>query len=107
MILINFKNRLLGVFFFDKKYDENSSLNIGTGLGTCIRTLVDFIVEITEFDGEVVWESDRPDGQYRKVFNIDRMKEALDWEPPTNLAEGLEKTIEWFRKNYVKAIERW
>jgi len=88
-------------------YDDVQPLNIGTGVGTSIKELVDKVSAIVGFEGEVRWNSSKPDGQMRKVFDVSRMKETLKWEPETSLVEGLGRTITWFRKNYDEAIKRW
>src|SRR5262249_4944885 len=77
----------------DRYEDTELPLNIGTGIGTSIRELSESVAEITEFDGELVWESDKPDGQAVKVLDPSRARECLDWRPAHSLRDGLAKTI--------------
>ena len=64
-------------------------LNIGTGIGTSIRELVETINEVTGFEGKIVWNTDKPDGAMKKVLDVTRMKQELDgWAPPTSLRDG-------------------
>lgn len=85
-------------------YDDTSTaLNIGTGVGTSIRELVEAIHEITGYEGRIEWDASMPDGAAEKVLDIARMQEHLDWRPRHDLREGLAKTIEWYRENKDRA----
>ncbi len=86
--------------------DYNEIINIGTGIGITIEELVKSIVEITGYKDAIQWDTTKPDGTMRKVLNINKMKQALNWEPTTSLQEGLKRTIDWFSKNYEEAIKR-
>lgn len=81
-------------------------LNIGTGIGTSIAELAELVARFTGFRGEIVWDAVKPDGVGRKVLDVTRMKRVLNWEPPTSLAEGLEKTIKWYLANKTTADAR-
>jgi GDP-L-fucose synthase len=92
----------------EKYHDVTLPLNIGTGIGTSIRELVESINAITGFGGRFVWNADRPDGAMMKVLDVDRMKKELDgWAPPTSLKSGLKKTIDWYRANKAQADAKW
>lgn len=88
-------------------YNDTLPLNIGTGRGTEIRELVSLIGEITAFEGELLWNTSKPDGQLKKVLSVSRMLAALQWFPPTGLRTGLRKTIEWYRSNKEEADQRY
>ena len=96
-----------GIVRATESYDDIEPMNIGTGIGTSIKGLVELIVEITEYNGEIVANVDKPDGQYKKIFDVTKMRDKLGWGPPTSLANGLIKTINWFEENYDEAIKRW
>lgn len=81
-------------------------LNIGTGIGTTVKELAELTARFTNFKGEIVWDADKPDGVGRKVLDVSRMKRVLNWEPPTSLEEGLEKTIRWYLANKERADAR-
>ncbi len=95
-----------GILKATQVYDEVKPLNIGTGRGTAIRELAELIHKLSGFRGEITWNTDKPDGAVKKVLDVTRMREKLDWSPPTSLEEGLRKTIEWYRKNKQLADER-
>ena len=88
-------------------YSDTMPMNIGTGRGTSIRELAQTIHQITGFEGEMVWNTEKPDGQMKKILDISRMRSALDWEPPTRLEEGLSKTIDWYVVNKETADKRF
>jgi len=74
-------------------------VNIGTGVGTSIRELVDLLVTLTGFRGKVVWDVSKPEGVDKKVLIVDRAKQLLGWTAPTSLEEGLRRTVDWYRRN--------
>lgn len=92
----------------EKYNDVALPLNIGTGIGTTIRELVETINDVTGFSGKIAWNADKPDGAAKKVLDVSRMTEALDgWRPPTDLKAGLAKTIAWYRANKAEADAKW
>ena len=96
-----------GIILAAELYDNVSPLNIVTGIQTTIRELVEYIKDILEYSGEIVWNTEKPDGQVIKCFDATKMKKVLNWQPETNLYDGLKKTIYWFEENYDEAIKRW
>jgi nucleoside-diphosphate-sugar epimerase len=88
-------------------YESTEPLNIGTGgTGTSIRELAETINSIVEFKGRIVWNTSKSDGQAKKILDVTRMKEALHWQPCTDLREGLAKAIEWYSANKEEADQR-
>lgn len=87
-------------------YDDVLPLNIGTGIGTSIRELAELIRELTGYSGTISWNRDKPDGQMEKVLDVARMRELLQWTPPTTLRDGLTKTIAWYVANKDSADQR-
>lgn len=86
--------------------DSNEILNIGTGIGTSIKELTELIAELAEYHGVIQWDTTKSDGAMRKVLDIRKMEQVLDWEPVVSLREGFKKTIKWFSENYEEAIKR-
>lgn len=88
--------------------DVTMPLNIGTGVGTSIRELAETVHEVSGFSGSITWNTDKPDGAPMKVLDITRLQQALDgWTAPTNLRDGLTKTIAWYRANKAEADAKW
>jgi GDP-L-fucose synthase len=83
--------------------DTSDPVNIGTGTETNIRTLAETIERLVGYDGETVWDPSRPDGQPRRFLNVTRAKELMGFEARVPLEEGLRRTIESFRAQYVAA----
>jgi len=81
-------------------------LNIGTGIGTTIKELSEIVARLTRFQGEIVWDTTKPDGVLRKVLDVSKMESVLNWKPPTSLEAGLAKTIKWYMANKAEADAR-
>jgi len=71
-------------------------INIGTGREIKISELIETITDIMGYDGDIIYDSTKPDGQPRRCLDTSRAKERLGFEAKTGLFEGLTKTIEWF-----------
>lgn len=87
-------------------YNEDMPLNVGTGTETPIAELAQFIKEISNYSGQIKWNTAGPDGALRKVSDISRIKNKLKWKPKYDLKAGLTKTIKWFEDNYESAIAK-
>lgn len=85
--------------FFIEKYDSPDPVNISSGTTMSIRELAETVKELIGYEGEIVWDTSKPDGQMVKIFDVARMKQ-LGLSCPTTLRQGLKKTIDWFVKNY-------
>jgi GDP-L-fucose synthase len=86
-----------------ERYDSSDPVNIGTGTETKIRELAETISSLAGFEGEVVWDSERPDGQPRRYLEVSRAREGFGFEADTPLRDGLERTIESFRTDHSVA----
>ena len=76
-------------------YDDPAPINIGTGVDLSIRELAEMVREVVGFEGEIVWDSSKPDGTPRKLLDVSRIK-ALGWAPRIGLREGIASTYEWY-----------
>ena len=72
-----------------------SHLNVGTGEDVTIRELAETIQQVVGYQGEIVWDSSKPDGTPRKLMDVSKLK-SLGWQPRIALAEGLTRTYRWF-----------
>jgi UDP-glucose 4-epimerase len=81
-----------------KKYQANAILNIGTGKGTSVNNLFDTMAGLVGAGVSPRFGPPRPGDLRSSILDPSRAKEVLGWEPQVPLAEGLEKTIKWFRK---------
>lgn len=75
-----------------------SHINVGTGVDCTIRDLVHLVAEVVGYQGDIVFDSSKPDGAPRKLMNVSRLK-SLGWEYSISLEDGLRSTYEWFLAN--------
>lgn len=80
-----------------KAYEGPEPVNIGTSREITIRDLVTLIGELTEFEGEIRWDTTKPDGQPRRKLDTTRARESFGFEAVVDLEEGLTRTISWWR----------
>ena len=85
-----------------EEYNGSDIVNISSSTETSIKELVETIAGIVGYNGKIAWDTSKPDGQLRKIFDNTRMKRLLGFECRTSLKEGLQKTIKWFEENYGK-----
>ncbi len=79
--------------------NESGPFNLGTGVETTIKELVETIADLTDFEGDIVWDTSRPDGQPRRFYDMSKFEDALGYVPSTSLYDGLNQTIRWYRDN--------
>ena len=78
--------------------------NVGTGEDLTIKELAEIIQEIVGHQGEIIWDSSKPDGTPRKLMDVSKMHE-LGWKHQIELQEGIQKTYDWFLENKDKFKE--
>ncbi|MHC9294312.1 GDP-L-fucose synthase family protein [Mycobacterium sp. LTG2003] len=79
-------------------YDGPDIINVGTGQDLTIRDLAHLVAEVVGFSGEIVWDTDRPDGTFQKLLDVSRIS-ALGWAPRVSLSDGIRDAYLWFRTN--------
>jgi GDP-L-fucose synthase len=73
-------------------------INIGVGKGISIRHLAELIQRLVGYEGEIVFDTSKPNGAPAKIMNVERMRALLHWEPRTRLEDGVRSTIDWYRQ---------
>jgi GDP-L-fucose synthase len=81
-----------------RRYDEAAPVNLGTGEEPSIRDLAELIGELTGFDGDIVWDTSKPNGQPRRRLDVTRAEELFGFRARTPLREGLQRTVAWYRE---------
>ena len=81
-----------------ERYNDSEPVNCGAGFEISIRDLVDLIVELTGYKGEILWDSSKPDGQPRRMLDTTRAIEAFGFKAQTDFREGLRKTVSWYKR---------
>ena len=95
------KDAAEGILDATENYDRSEPVNLGSGMEISIRKLVETIADVTGFEGEVDWDTSKPDGQMRRCLDTSRAKEYFGWEATTDFETGLERTVEWFENEHV------
>ena len=86
-----------GILLAVDGYDGSEPVNLGTGAEISIRALAELIGELTGFDGEIVWDTSKPNGQPRRALDTSRAEELFGFRASTPLRDGLERTVAWYR----------
>lgn len=88
-----------GIVMGAQLYDDDAPVNLGTGSEISIRDLIHLICELMEFDGEIIWQTDQPNGQPRRCLDTERAYKTFGFTAQVSFQEGLKHTIEWYRQN--------
>lgn len=81
-----------------ENYEGNDFFNIGTGKEITIRGLAELIKEVVGYEGEIVWDSTKPDGTPRKLLDVSRL-ESQGWKYKMELKDGIKEAYKWFMEN--------
>ncbi len=87
-----------GIVMGTQLYDKPEPVNLGTGQEISIRDLITLICELMQFDGEIVWQTDKPNGQPRRCLATERAKSEFGFVAQVPFRQGLENTIAWYRQ---------
>jgi len=88
-----------------ESYDSELHMNVGTGEDLSIKDLATLISELTGFKGEIFWDTSKSDGTPRKVLDVSRIQK-LGWSPKISLRDGIQSTIDWYKKNAENGLVR-
>ena len=88
------------------KFEPNEIMNIGVTKGISIKELAELIKQIVGWNGEFNYQTEKPDGAMKKILVSEKMRSKLNWSPPTNIKNGIQKTIEWYMKNKIQIEKR-
>ncbi len=97
------KDAARGIVMAAERYEKSGPVNLGSGEEIMIGELVYMIKELVGYEGEVEWDTSRPDGQPRRKLDVSKAKEEFGFESEITLAEGLVETIEWYKKNILRS----
>lgn len=90
-----------GIVMAAATYSESEPVNIGTGIEISIKDLINLICELMSYDGEIIWETDQPNGQPRRCLDVERAKQAFGFTAEVDFRQGLNNTIAWYRQHAV------
>ncbi|MCA9962278.1 MAG: GDP-L-fucose synthase [Anaerolineales bacterium] len=86
-----------GILLAAERYNESQPVNIGSAFEISIKELLETIVQVTGFTGEIRWDTSKPNGQPRRKLDTSRAKALFGFESQTPFADGLRETVAWFR----------
>lgn len=84
--------------FLLKNYSGDEHVNVGSGTDVSIRELAELVAATVGFEGQLAWDTSRPDGTPRKLMSGDKLR-AMGWAPKTALPEGIAATYDWYRRS--------
>ena len=90
-----------GIILAAEKYNKSDPLNLGSGKEISIKELVNKLLQLTKSNFDIVWETDKPNGQPRRCISIEKARKEIGFEPTIDIDEGLRKTIEWYESTLI------
>ncbi len=91
-----------GILAATESYNSSDPVNLGSGYEISIKDLAEMIVRQTGFQGKLVWDTEKPNGQPRRGLDVSRAKERFGWSAQVQFEEGMQRTIAWFKANRDK-----
>lgn len=89
-----------GIVMATQHYSGSNPVNLGTGNELSIKHLITLICELMEFEGEIVWETAKPNGQPRRCLDTTRANQEFDFIAQVDFEQGLKNTIAWYRQQH-------
>ena len=86
-----------GIWLAAQHYEGTEPVNFGTGEEISIRELAELVAELTGFEGGIVWDTSKPNGQPRRQLDVSRAEELFGFRARTSLREGIARTVAWYR----------
>ena len=90
-----------GIALATENYNKPDPVNLGSGFEISIKDLTETIAEVVGYDGEVVWDHSKPDGQPRRALDTSRAEKEFGFKAKTGFREGLERTVRWYEQAVV------
>ena len=95
-----------GILLAAERYNSSEPVNLGSSTEISIKELATLIVKLTGYDGEIVWDTSKPNGQPRRKLDVQRAREAFGFSSKTSFEDGLRQTIAWYERAAVPAQAR-
>jgi len=92
-----------GILRAGETYERPELVNLSMGRSTSVRDMVELLSDITDFEGEIVWDATRPEGQHDRCMDTSKAGTELGFRAVTDLREGLALTARWYRENQSRA----
>jgi GDP-L-fucose synthase len=88
-----------GILMASERYDGSEPVNLGSGSEISIKDLAEMIARLTGFEGELVWDTSKPNGQPRRALDTTRAESYFGFKARMSFEEGLRRTIDWYVEN--------
>lgn len=98
------KDAAEGILDATEEFNESEPVNLGSGIEISIKNLVELIADLTGFEGEIHWDTSKPDGQPRRRLDTSRAKQKFAWEASTDFETGLRETIDWYEDHRKQIV---
>jgi GDP-L-fucose synthase len=85
-----------GIILAAEHYNKSEPVNLGSGFEISIKDLVELIARLCQYEGQIVWDTSKPNGQPRRALDISRAEHAFGFRAHTNFEDGLRRTILWY-----------
>ncbi len=95
-----------GILLATERYDRPEAVNLGSGREITIKSLVETICRLMRFEGRIAWDATKPDGQPRRMLDTSRAAREFGFTARTDWAQGLARTIAWYREQRASSAER-
>jgi GDP-L-fucose synthase len=92
-----------GIILATESYNKSEPVNLGAGFEITIKELATLIARLCDYDGEIVWDKTKPDGQPRRRLDTQKAQQEFGFKAKTSLEDGLKNTIAWYRKERLKS----
>jgi GDP-L-fucose synthase len=89
-----------GIVLALQRYDKSDPVNLGAGMEISIKDLVATVCRLAGYHGEISWNTEKPNGQPRRMLDVSRAREEFGFIAETSFEDGLRATIEWFEENH-------
>jgi GDP-L-fucose synthase len=87
-----------GIVLAMEKYNDPDPVNIGAGFEISIKDLVHLIAKASAFEGKIVWDTSKPNGQPRRMLDTGRAQQRFGFKATTGFEEGLKETVQWYEQ---------
>ena len=88
-----------GILLATEKYNKSEPVNIGAGFEISIKELAAEIVKLTAYEGKIIWDDSKPDGQPRRMLDTRKAKREFGFEGRVDFMKGLRNTVEWYESS--------
>ena len=91
-----------GILLAAESYNDSEPVNLGAGMEISIKDLAEMIGRLTGFEGSFDWDTEKPNGQPRRMLDVSRAEDFFGFKAQVSFEEGLKRTIKWFEENRDK-----